>query len=75
MKDIRNLIILSISIDAFDGAEFCGKWPQGGKSRRKVTPQDWMKEVPLVNYKYDYTYRGRTRELRNTLKEMGVTKG
>ena len=40
-----------------------------------ATPQDWMEEVPLQNHKYNFSYRQRTKELRDMLKEMGVTKG
>ena len=66
---------VSIGIDYVDGAEFHGKWPNGGIMSEVATPQDWMEEVPLQNHKYNFSYRQRTKDLRDMLKEMGVTKG
>ena len=67
-------IVGSIGIDWVDGAEFHGKWPSGGNDVEPAILNDWLKEVPLVNHMYNYNYRERTKELRDTLKDMGVTK-
>ena len=69
-------IVNSIGIDVVDGAEFHGKWPAGGKKAEPVTLNDWMEEVPLIDHKpgINRDYRVRTKELRETLQEMGVTK-
>ena len=69
-------IVNSIGIDVIDGAEFHGKWPAGGKKAEPVSLEDWMKEVPLIDHKpgINRNYRVRTKEMRETLQEMGVTK-
>ena len=58
-KSLRRLLD-DIGIDAVDGAEFHGKWPAGGVGQN-ASLDDWMREVPLENHKYGYTYRGNTR--------------
>ena len=35
---------------------------------------DWLEEVPLVNHFFNYNYREKTKELRATLKDIGVMK-